>query len=77
MLILVFLHAKKAIISIIPYLQILKYCIKLLKHFVSNRTALAEAELEYNENHISPSVYVRVRVNSIPTLPNLSDKRSV
>ncbi|XP_066141909.1 isoleucine--tRNA ligase, mitochondrial isoform X1 [Euwallacea fornicatus] len=41
----------------------------------SSRTALAEAELEYNESHISPSVYVRILVKDIPGAPNLADKR--
>lgn len=31
----------------------------------SSKTALAEAELDYNENHVSPSVYVLFKVNDI------------
>jgi isoleucyl-tRNA synthetase len=31
----------------------------------SSRTALAEAELEYPEGHISPSIYVRLRVTEL------------
>ncbi|XP_072022668.1 isoleucine--tRNA ligase, mitochondrial-like, partial [Amphiura filiformis] len=46
----------------------------------SSRTALAEAELEYNPKHISPSVYARFPVHSLPdklaalkdTYPDLS-----
>ncbi|XP_030762907.1 isoleucine--tRNA ligase, mitochondrial [Sitophilus oryzae] len=41
----------------------------------SSRTALAEAELEYNEKHVSPSAYVRFEINNIPKVPNLNDKR--
>ncbi|XP_013776931.1 isoleucine--tRNA ligase, mitochondrial-like [Limulus polyphemus] len=32
----------------------------------SNRTALAEAELEYNQEHVSPSVYVKFELITIP-----------
>ncbi|RZC33056.1 isoleucine--tRNA ligase, mitochondrial, partial [Asbolus verrucosus] len=32
----------------------------------SSRTALAEAELEYNEQHRSPSVFVRFKIKNIP-----------
>lgn len=31
----------------------------------SSKTALAEAELEYNENHVSKSVYVRFPIDNI------------
>ncbi|KAG8182722.1 hypothetical protein JTE90_026173 [Oedothorax gibbosus] len=31
-----------------------------------NRTSLAEAELEYNTNHISPSVYVKFAIHQYP-----------
>lgn len=30
------------------------------------RTALAEAELEYNKNHVSPSLYIRFKLNKLP-----------
>lgn len=33
---------------------------------VSSRTALAEAELEYDPNYKSPSLYIRVKVNNYP-----------
>lgn len=39
------------------------------------RTALAEAELEYNEKHESVSTYVRFKINNIPALPSLNDKQ--
>ncbi len=32
----------------------------------SSRTALAEAELEYNENHISTAAYVKFPIASVP-----------
>ncbi|XP_033101829.1 isoleucine--tRNA ligase, mitochondrial-like [Anneissia japonica] len=32
----------------------------------SSRTALAEAELEYNPNHVSPSIYVKFPMTAIP-----------
>lgn len=32
----------------------------------SSRTALAEAELEYNENHISTAVFVKYRMHTLP-----------
>ncbi|XP_038048865.1 isoleucine--tRNA ligase, mitochondrial-like [Patiria miniata] len=32
----------------------------------SSRTALAEAELEYNPNHVSPSIYVKFPVSKLP-----------
>jgi isoleucyl-tRNA synthetase len=32
----------------------------------STKTALAEAELEYNENHISTAVFVKYRMHSLP-----------
>ncbi len=35
----------------------------------SSRTALAEAELEYPENHVSRSIYVAFRVKDMTTLP--------
>ncbi|TDZ27521.1 Isoleucine--tRNA ligase [Colletotrichum sidae] len=38
----------------------------------SSRTALAEAELEYNENHISTAAYVRYPVMNGPALPGFS-----
>ncbi|XP_018570506.1 isoleucine--tRNA ligase, mitochondrial [Anoplophora glabripennis] len=41
----------------------------------SARTALAEAELEYNESHKSPSAYVRFKVKDIPKLKTLKDKQ--
>ncbi|KAJ8969178.1 hypothetical protein NQ314_001881 [Rhamnusium bicolor] len=41
----------------------------------STRTALAEAELEYNENHKSPSAYVRFEVKDIPKIKLLKGKR--
>jgi isoleucyl-tRNA synthetase len=34
----------------------------------SSRTALAEAELEYRSDHVSPSVYVLFEVNELPKL---------
>lgn len=34
----------------------------------SSKTALAEAELEYNDKHISKSVYFRVKLNDSPNL---------
>ncbi|CAH1156158.1 unnamed protein product [Phaedon cochleariae] len=40
----------------------------------SSRTALAEAELEYNEKHKSPSAYVRLEMKSLPKLELLKDK---
>lgn len=33
---------------------------------LSLRTALAEAELEYDKNQISPSLYIRFKLNTIP-----------
>nr|XP_015840363.1 PREDICTED: isoleucine--tRNA ligase, mitochondrial isoform X2 [Tribolium castaneum] len=36
----------------------------------SSRTALAEAELEYNEHHTSKSVFVRLKVNQFPNRSN-------
>ncbi|EDW99917.2 uncharacterized protein Dyak_GE23171 [Drosophila yakuba] len=39
----------------------------------SSRTALAEAELEYDANHISPSVYVRFALN--PSSFDIQDKQ--
>ncbi|KAJ8985159.1 hypothetical protein NQ317_012811 [Molorchus minor] len=41
----------------------------------STKTALAEAELEYNENHTSPSVYLRLKVKNIPKVGMLKGKR--
>ncbi|XP_076272179.1 isoleucyl-tRNA synthetase, mitochondrial [Rhynchophorus ferrugineus] len=41
----------------------------------TSRTALAEAELEYNEQHVSPSVYIRIKIKDIPNVPNFHDKR--
>lgn len=41
----------------------------------SSKTALAEAELEYNENHVSPSVFVLFPIKSIS--PDLSSKLSI
>ncbi|CAG9862199.1 unnamed protein product [Phyllotreta striolata] len=38
----------------------------------SSRTALAEAELEYNENHKSPSLHFTVRIKSLPKLGPLN-----
>lgn len=38
------------------------------------RTALAEAELEYNENHKSPSAFVRFQVKNIPRVPSFENK---
>ena len=32
----------------------------------SSGTALAEAELEYNENHISPAIHVKFPLKDIP-----------
>ena len=31
-----------------------------------SRTALAEAELEYNEEHVSPSVYIKFPIMHLP-----------
>lgn len=36
--------------------------------FFLNRTVLAEAELEYDEKHESPSLFLRMRVNKVPSL---------
>ena len=36
--------------------------------FCCLRTALAEAELEYNDSHISPSIYVKFKLSSMPTI---------
>ncbi|XP_050295461.1 isoleucine--tRNA ligase, mitochondrial [Anthonomus grandis grandis] len=41
----------------------------------SSRTALAEAELEYNDKHKSPSLYFRVQIKQIPEAPTLREKR--
>ncbi|XP_060534697.1 isoleucine--tRNA ligase, mitochondrial [Cylas formicarius] len=41
----------------------------------SSGTALAEAELEYNDSHKSPSAYVRLEVKDIPKVPNFHGKR--
>ncbi|KAL3304854.1 isoleucyl-tRNA synthetase [Colletotrichum asianum] len=38
----------------------------------SSRTALAEAELEYNENHVSTAAYVRYPITDGPALPGFS-----
>ncbi len=35
-------------------------------------TALAEAEIEYNDSHISPSIYVKFPIKSKPPLPELA-----
>ena len=42
---------------------------------IKDRTALAEAEVEY-ENHLSPSIYVRFKLASDPAAldPALADK---
>lgn len=32
---------------------------------MKHRTALAEAELEYDKNHISPSLYIRFKLNNV------------
>lgn len=32
------------------------------------RTALAEAELEYDAKHVSPSLFARMRINKVPSL---------
>lgn len=42
---------------------LINYCLK--SFFCANRTALAEAELEYNKNHISPSLYIRFKLNHV------------
>nr|XP_023020120.1 isoleucine--tRNA ligase, mitochondrial-like [Leptinotarsa decemlineata] len=41
----------------------------------SSRTALAEAELEYNDNHKSPSAYIRFELKQVPKLDFLKDKK--
>ncbi|KAJ8948755.1 hypothetical protein NQ318_017924 [Aromia moschata] len=41
----------------------------------STKTALAEAELEYNENHKSPSAYIRLHVKNVPKIGSLKGKR--
>eukprot|EP01132_Coremiostelium_polycephalum_P007522 gene7522-9245_t len=33
----------------------------------SSRTALAEAELEYNDNHVSKSIFVKFKIQDLPT----------
>jgi isoleucyl-tRNA synthetase len=35
----------------------------------SSRTALAEAEVEYSDTHVSPSVYVAFPVKNLGTSP--------
>jgi len=37
----------------------------------SSRTALAEAELEYNDDHVSPSLYVKFPVTKFGTNSSL------
>lgn len=46
----------------------MKYFIKFIVflNFVAFRTALAEAELEYDSNYVSPSVYMRFALESLP-----------
>lgn len=39
------------------------------------RTALAEAELEYNEAHKSPSLYMQLEIKDIPQLPSVKGKQ--
>lgn len=39
------------------------------------RTALAEAELEYNEFHKSPSVYLQIEIKNVPKLQCVKGKR--
>lgn len=34
--------------------------------FFGYRTALAEAELEYDKNHVSPSLYIRFKLKNLP-----------
>ncbi|CAH1989563.1 unnamed protein product [Acanthoscelides obtectus] len=41
----------------------------------SSRTALAEAELEYNENHKSPSTYVRFEIKHFPNFDHKDGNR--
>lgn len=49
-----------------------KFDLILLK---SSRTALAEAELEYDKNHVSPSLYIRFKLDTIPeSIRNETDK---
>lgn len=39
------------------------------------RTALAEAELEYNEAHKSPSMYLQLEILEIPKIQSVKGKR--
>lgn len=39
------------------------------------RTALAEAELEYNEAHKSPSLYLQIEIKDVPKIQSLKGKR--
>ncbi len=43
----------------------------------STKTALAEAELEYNENHISTAVYVKYRMHSFPHMKLSLDAKNI
>ncbi|XP_072393391.1 isoleucine--tRNA ligase, mitochondrial [Diabrotica undecimpunctata] len=40
----------------------------------SSQTALAEAELEYNEKHKSLSAYIQLKIKSVPKISSLADK---
>jgi len=44
---------------------------------VIEKTALAEAEIEYNENHVSPSIYVKFPFVSTPPVESLKGGASI
>jgi len=48
------------------YYGALLYCVQLSRvRDICCRTALAEAEIEYNDSYCSPSVYVRYRLQRL------------
>lgn len=47
---------------------------KIISLKIYFRTALAEAELEYNEAHKSPSLYLQIEIKDIPKIQYLKGK---
>lgn len=47
---------------------------RISQGFFCFRTALAEAELEYNEAHKSPSLYLQIKIKNIPKLQSMKGK---
>jgi len=46
-------------------MQFMYFSIRCIDQSVHCRTALAEAEIEYNDNYCSPSVYVRYQLHRL------------